>query len=153
MLVRTERAKRGCVRGWVLARESGPIRCIAALCSAHNLAHSAGNCRRKIFPVKLHGYRLRDPLTSANLHANKGRALRADSKAQLWSWALHSLRFPALTQDVQDKFEAGRDLELLEDPEQIVFHFVPAQPKSFGHFTICTLGGYQDCNFFLQLAH
>lgn len=136
MLVRTERAKRGCVRGWVLARESGPIRCIAALCSAHNLAHSAGNCRRKIFPVKLHGYRLRDPLTSANLHANKGRALRADSKAQLWSWALHSLRFPALTQDVQDKFEAGRDLELLEDPEQIVLHCVPAQPKSFGDFTI-----------------
>ena len=46
-----------------------------------------------------------------------------------------SLQFPALTQDVQDEFE-GRDLELLEDPEQIVLHCVPAQPKSFGDFTI-----------------
>ena len=52
-LVRTERAKCGCVRGGFWRGNFGPIRCIAALCSAQNLAHSAGNCRRKIFPVKL----------------------------------------------------------------------------------------------------
>jgi hypothetical protein len=37
-----------------------------------------------------------------------------------------------LTQDVQDEFEAGRDLELLEGPEQIIRHYVSAQTKSVG---------------------